>query len=203
MEQSYYNRRRAFIESQIVLIEHDFTPSEKWLSKAQNANDKIPLTIIDSVLTKLNMNNRKQYKQTFNRQSIRQILEQLQYLWDQKRKDALEGRVRVERQENFDDLKWIESFPEEWPQNSNCELDDEQLERYTQLRSRVHKIQEEYISIREKYNHYESLQSLVAPLNKSSIQQNIITKNAPVINEIKKMRVLADEYFAEEIRMSQ
>ncbi|CAG8592982.1 3148_t:CDS:2 [Funneliformis caledonium] len=163
MEQSYYNRRRAFIESQIELIEHEFTPSEKWLSKAQNANDKIPLTIIDS---------------------------QLQYLWDQKRKDALEGRVRVESRENFDDLKWIESFPEEWPQNSNCELDDEQLERYAQLRTRVHKIQEEYIAIKEKYNHYES-----------SIQQNIITKNAPVINEIKKMRVLAAEYFAEEIRM--
>ncbi|CAG8499796.1 13807_t:CDS:2 [Funneliformis mosseae] len=173
MEQSYYNRRRAFIESQIELIEHEFTPSEKWLSKAQNANDKIPLTIIDS---------------------------QLQYLWDQKRKDALEGRVRVESRENFDDLKWIESFPKEWPQNSNCELDDEQFERYAQLRTRVHKIQEEYIAIKEKYNHYESLQSLVAPLNKSSIQQNIITKNAPVINEIKKMRVLAAEYFAEEIR---
>ncbi|RIA91494.1 kinetochore Sim4 complex subunit Fta4 [Glomus cerebriforme] len=190
MEQSYYNRRQAFIESQIKLIEQEFTPSERWLSKAEKAKDKIPLSVIDSVLTKLNMNNRKQHKQTFNRQSIRQILEQLQYLWDQKRKDALEGRVRVESKENFDDLRWIESFPEEWPHTPNCELDDEQLERYAQLRSHVYKIQKEYIAIKEKSDHYKSLQNLVEPLDKSDIQQHVITKNAPVVNEIKRMRIL-------------
>ena len=52
MEQNYYSRRQAFIESQIRLISQDFTPSERWLSKAENAKDKIPLSIIDSVLTK-------------------------------------------------------------------------------------------------------------------------------------------------------
>jgi hypothetical protein len=51
------------------------------------------------------MNNKKQHKQSFNRQSIRQILEQLHYLRDQKRKDALEGRVRVELRENYDNLR--------------------------------------------------------------------------------------------------
>lgn len=53
----------------------------------------------------VNTNNKKQHKQSFNRQSIRQILEQLQYLRDQKFKDALEGRVRVEIKENYDDLR--------------------------------------------------------------------------------------------------
>lgn len=53
----------------------------------------------------MNTNNKKQHKQSFNRQSIRQILEQLQYLRDQKFKDALEGRVRVEIKENYDDLR--------------------------------------------------------------------------------------------------
>lgn len=52
MEQNYYNCRQAFIESQIKLIEQDFTPSERWLSKAERARDQIPLSVIDSVLTK-------------------------------------------------------------------------------------------------------------------------------------------------------
>jgi hypothetical protein len=55
MEQNYYNSRQAFIESQIKLIEQDFTPSERWLSKAERAKDQIPLSVIDSVLTKCNI----------------------------------------------------------------------------------------------------------------------------------------------------
>ncbi|CAB4417873.1 unnamed protein product [Rhizophagus irregularis] len=179
MEQNYYNCRQAFIESQIKLIEQDFTPSERWLSKAERARDQIPLSVIDSVFNKI-----------FNRQSIRQILEQLQYLRDQKFKDALEGRVRVEIKENYDDLSWIESFPEKWPYVSNYEIDEEQFERYAPLRSSVRKLQEEYIAIKEKCDHYKSLYALVEPLDKSDIQQNVIAKNAPVVNEIKRMRIL-------------
>ncbi|CAG8797811.1 23450_t:CDS:2, partial [Racocetra persica] len=90
--ENYYNQRHAFIESQIRLLEQEFefeSPTE----------EQIPLAIVDTVLSKLNQSNRKHHVQIFNRQSIRQILEQLQFIYDQKCKDALEGHIRVEKKD--------------------------------------------------------------------------------------------------------
>ncbi|CAG8750442.1 22300_t:CDS:2 [Dentiscutata erythropus] len=183
--ESYYNHKQAFIESQIRLLEQEFiTPSEAWISKVTEspAEERIPLAVVDT-------SNRKHHVQIFNRQSMRQILEQLQFIYDQKCKDALEGHIRVEKKD-YNNIKWIESFPEEWPQLGNLEYDQEELDKYADLRSRVNQIQKNYITMKEKCEHYKNLREALAPLNKSTIQQNLVAKNAPVINEINKMRIL-------------
>ncbi|KAF0451693.1 kinetochore Sim4 complex subunit Fta4 [Gigaspora margarita] len=190
--ENYYNHKQAFIESQIRLLEQEFLkPSETWLSKVTEspAEERIPLAVVDTVLSKLNQNNRKHYVQIFNRQSMRQILEQLQFIYEQKCKDALEGHIRVEKKD-YNNIKWIESFPEEWPQLGNLEYDQEELDKYADSRSRVYQIQKNYITMKEKCEYYKNLRDALLPLNKSTIQQNLVAKNAPVINEINKMRIL-------------
>ncbi|RIB09435.1 kinetochore Sim4 complex subunit Fta4, partial [Gigaspora rosea] len=189
--ENYYNHKQAFIESQIRLLEQEFLkPSETWTSKvSESAEERIPLAVVDTVLSKLNQNNRKHHVQIFNRQSMRQILEQLQFIYEQKCKDALEGHIRVEKRD-YNNIKWIESFPEEWPQLGNLEYDQEELDKYADLRSRVYQIQKNYITMKEKCEYYKNLRDALVPLNKSTIQQNLVAKNAPVINEINKMRIL-------------
>ncbi|CAG8658209.1 12172_t:CDS:2, partial [Racocetra persica] len=61
---------------------------------------------------------------------------------------------------------------------------------YADLRSRVYKIQQDYITMKEKCEYYKNLRDNLAPLNKSTIQQNLVAKNSPVVNEINKMRIL-------------
>ncbi|CAG8683039.1 5554_t:CDS:2, partial [Cetraspora pellucida] len=190
--ENYYNHRQAFIESQIRLLEQEFiTPSEAWISKVTKSptEERIPLATVDTVLSKLNQSNRKHHVQIFNRQSIRQILEQLQFIYEQKCKDALEGHISVEKKD-YNNIKWIESFPEEWPQLGNLDYDQEDLDKYADLRTRVYKIQQNYIIMKEKCEYYKNLRDNLTPLNKSTIQQNLVAKNAPIVNEINKMRIL-------------
>ncbi|CAG8819386.1 13175_t:CDS:2, partial [Gigaspora margarita] len=152
--ENYYNHKQAFIESQIRLLEQVFLkPSETWLSKVTEspAEERIPLAVVDTVL--INQNIRKHHVQIFNRQSMRQILEQLQFIYEQKCKDALEGHIRVEKKD-YNNIKWTESFPEEWPQLGNLEYDQEELDKF-------------------------NLRDALLPLNKSTIQQNLVAKNAP------------------------
>ncbi|CAG8457360.1 10308_t:CDS:2 [Paraglomus occultum] len=192
-----YNHKKAFIQEQIRIFKQPFKPSSKWLTPKKHKDregdedddNAIPPSVINSVVVRLNTANKKQYLQTFSHQSVRQLLEQLQSLYDQKRRDALLGRIRVERLEDFDSLSWIDSFPSQWPIDEGYEYEQSKLERYATLRSQVCKLVKDYIKMKQRYENYKSLNDLVAPLNKRNIQQNLITRNAPIVNEITRMRI--------------
>jgi len=130
-----YNHKKAFIREQIRIFKQPFKPSPKWLTLKKHKDyegddNTIPPSVINSVVVRckyfvviyqysiwsvvsftwfilyvVNTANKKQYLQTFSHQSVRQLLEQLQSLYDQKRRDALLGRIRVERFEDFDSLR--------------------------------------------------------------------------------------------------
>ncbi|CAG8719236.1 11508_t:CDS:2, partial [Acaulospora morrowiae] len=190
MEQNYRSRKQSFIECNIETLEREFYPSKKWLSKNSNSEEPLDLSVVDNVLNDLKNVNRTQNKRIFNRQTIRQVLEQLCIIRDQKFKDAVEGRIRVDKKPNHDDIKWIESLPEEWPQLENNQFNKEKLEEYTRLRSNVYQVQKDYIAIKEKLECYKVLHKLMEPLNTSTIQQSLITRDSPVVKEIAKMRIL-------------
>ncbi|CAG8483847.1 2742_t:CDS:2 [Paraglomus brasilianum] len=189
-----YNHKKAFIREQIRIFKQPFKPSPKWLTLKKHKDyegddNTIPPSVINSVVVRLNTANKKQYLQTFSHQSVRQLLEQLQSLYDQKRRDALLGRIRVERFEDFDSLSWIDSFPSQWPTDEGYEYERSKLARYATLRSQVCKLVKDYIKMKQRYENYKSLNDLVAPLNKRNIQQNLISRNAPIVKELTKMRI--------------
>ncbi|CAH1762912.1 567_t:CDS:2 [Entrophospora sp. SA101] len=115
MEKSnYYHKKQEFIESQIEILQQNlFSYSEEWAKENEESDNRIPKQVVDPVIKKLMTSIKSQQKQIFNNQTIRQVLDQLQFLYYQKQKNALEGYIRVE-ESDFQDPRWIESFPEEW-----------------------------------------------------------------------------------------
>ncbi|CAG8586644.1 3511_t:CDS:2 [Diversispora eburnea] len=193
VDQDYCLQKQSFIESQIEILTQEFHPSKKWISENKFAEEPLNMSIVNNAVNKLNNSNRIENKRIFNRHTIRQVIEQLSIIRRQKLKDLLDGRINVEIKPNYDNIKWIESFPEEWPPQLE-EFDEEKLEKldeYEEKRSLVYNVQTNYIAMKEKYEYYKNLHKLMEPLNNSNhIQQNLITRNSPVIDEISKMRIL-------------
>ncbi|CAJ0865311.1 2799_t:CDS:2 [Entrophospora sp. SA101] len=178
MEKSnYYHKKQEFIESQIEILQQNlFSYSEEWAKENEESDNRIPKQVVDPVIKKLMTSIKSQQKQIFNNQTIRQVLDQLQFLYYQKQKYALEGYIRVE-ESDFQDPKWIESFPEEWST----------LEK---IREKVYQAQKEFMEVKEKYEYYKHLNELLSRMNTSNIQKNMLVKNSPIYNEVEKMKNL-------------
>ncbi|CAJ0906837.1 3868_t:CDS:2 [Entrophospora sp. SA101] len=181
MEKSnYYHKKQEFIESQIEILQQNlFSYSEEWAKENEESDNRIPKQVVDPVIKKLMTSIKSQQKQIFNNQTIRQVLDQLQFLYYQKQKYALEGYIRVE-ESDFQDPKWIESFPEEWST----------LEK---IREKVYQAQKEFMEVKEKYEYYKHLNELLSRMNTSNIQKNMLVKNSPIYNEVEKMKNLEFE----------
>nr|CAG8545221.1 2024_t:CDS:2 [Entrophospora candida] len=179
MEKSnYYHKKQEFIESQIEILQQNlFSYSEEWTTENEESDNRIPKQVVDPVIKKLMTSIKSQQKQIFNNQTIRQVLDQLQFLYYQKQKNALEGYIRVE-ESDFQDPRWIESFPEEW---STLE---------SKIREKVYQAQKEFMEVKEKYEYYKHLNELLLRMNTNSIQKNMLVKNSPVYNEVEKMKSL-------------
>ncbi|CAJ0762571.1 16499_t:CDS:2 [Entrophospora sp. SA101] len=159
MEKSnYYHKKQEFIESQIEILQQNlFSYSEEWTTENEESDNRIPKQVVDPV--------------------IRKFLDQLQFLYYQKQKNALEGYIRVE-ESDFQDPRWIESFPEEW---STLE---------SKIREKVYQAQKEFMEVKEKYEYYKHLNELLLRMNTNNIQKNMLVKNSPVYNEVEKMKSL-------------
>ncbi|CAJ0895361.1 1694_t:CDS:2 [Entrophospora sp. SA101] len=179
MEKSnYYHKKQEFIESQIEILQQNlFSYSEEWAKENEESDNRIPKQVVDPVIKKLMTSIKSQQKQIFNNQTIRQVLDQLQFLYYQKQKNALEGYIRVE-ESDFQDPRWIESFPEEW---STLE---------SKIREKVYQAQKEFMEVKEKYEYYKHLNELLLRMNTNNIQKNMLVKNSPVYNEVEKMKSL-------------
>ncbi|CAH1759815.1 11380_t:CDS:2 [Entrophospora sp. SA101] len=202
MEKSnYYHKKQEFIESQIEILQQNlFSYSEEWAKENEESDNRIPKQVVDPVIKKLMTSIKSQQKQIFNNQTIRQVLDQLQFLYYQKQKYALEGYIRVE-ESDFQDPKWIESFPEEWSTLESNETYKEELKVYAEIREKVYQAQKEFMEVKEKYEYYKHLNELLSRMNTSNIQKNMLVKNSPIYNEVEKMKNLDDQYFRKEIRI--
>lgn len=106
----------------------------------------------------------KSLRLSFNSQSIRQLLEQLESSQHELRKKASQGGIIV-RTKSVPELlesDWIESFPQTWQhrqgndaRSSEAPLDSSRVQKYADLRSRIVTLQAKYQTLKEKHEYYK------------------------------------------------
>lgn len=119
----------------------------------------------------------KSLRLSFNNQSIRQLLEQLESNQHELRKKASQGGIIIRTKSVSELLEsdWIESFPKTWqhrqgkdahtptsPSSSSTSiipaeapLDSSRVQKYADLRSRIVTLQAKYQTLKEKHEYYK------------------------------------------------
>ncbi|KAF9365169.1 hypothetical protein BGX34_011141 [Mortierella sp. NVP85] len=208
----YYHDKKAFIHTQVRLLEAPIQLPSDWKRHSQHrttqegTRDSIPDNVVSTALSKLHATSRKASRLTFNNQSIRQLLEQLEANQYELRRKARRGGIviRTKPVQEVLETDWIDMFPETWQQedgrssatgtdpsssSSAARTPATKQQKYADLRSRIVTLQKKYQSLKDKHEHYKALQLEVRRLHTGEIQQNILSPDSQVIQELEKMKV--------------
>ncbi|KAG0323487.1 hypothetical protein BGZ99_002744 [Dissophora globulifera] len=213
----YYHDKKAFVNAQVRLLEDPITPPPDWRRHRARFNDKgqphkpLPDTVVSAALSRLHASSKKASRLSFNSQSIRQILEQLEANQYEMRRKAKQGGIIIRTRSIQEILNsdWIDAFPETW-QHHQDEMTGEgssassasastsvaatpsssRLQKYADLRSRIVALQARYQNLKEKHEYYTTLQSEIQRLDTGEIQKTVLSPDSQVVQELEKMKVL-------------
>ncbi|KAG0306404.1 hypothetical protein BGZ98_002443 [Dissophora globulifera] len=218
----YYHDKKAFVNAQVRLLEDPITPPPDWRRHRARLNDKgqphktLPDTVVSAALSRLHASSKKASRLSFNSQSIRQILEQLEANQYEMRRKAKQGGIIIRTRSIQEILNsdWIDAFPETW-QHQQDEMTGEgstassasastsaastsaaatptssRLQKYADLRSRIVALQARYQNLKEKHEYYTTLQSEIRRLDTGEIQKTVLSPDSQVVQELEKMKVL-------------
>ncbi|KAI7817143.1 kinetochore Sim4 complex subunit Fta4 [Gamsiella multidivaricata] len=216
----YYHDKKAFINAQVRLLETPMQPPSDWrhhrarLNARGEAHTSIPEGVVSAVLSKLHTISTKSSRMTFNSQSIRQMLEQLEANQYELRKKARQGGViiRTKSAQEILESDWIDMFPETWQQHQDeaglsATSNDpslysssiaplaptpslSRLQKYADLRSRIVAMQTRYQELKDKHEYYRTLRTEIRRLDAGEIQKNILSPDSHVIQELERMKVI-------------
>ncbi|CAO3574385.1 unnamed protein product [Mortierella alpina] len=218
----YYHDKKAFINSQVRLLEAPIRPSSDWrrhrsrLTEQGEIQASIPDAVVASVLSKAHALSKKSLRLSFNSQSIRQLLEQLESNQYELRRKAKQGGIII-RTKSIPELlnsDWIDMFPETWQhgQDNDTEMPynegpsqlagkssavslasisrDPRVQKYAQLRSRIVALQARHSALKDKHEYYKTLQNEIRRLDAGQIENNILAPDSQVYQELQKMKLL-------------
>ncbi|KAF9951275.1 hypothetical protein BGZ72_007187 [Mortierella alpina] len=218
----YYHDKKAFINSQVRLLEAPIRPSSDWrrhrarLTEQGEEQASIPDAVVASVLSKVHAISKKSLRLSFNSQSIRQLLEQLESNQYELRRKAKQGGIII-RTKSIPELlnsDWIEMFPETWQHGQDIDAEmlynegpshvagrssaipmasiskDPRAQKYAQLRSRIVTLQARYSALKDKHEYYKTLQNEIRRLDAGQIERNILAPDSQVYQELHKMKSL-------------
>ncbi|KAG0333405.1 hypothetical protein BG000_009189 [Podila horticola] len=127
----YYHDKKAFINAQVRLLEAPVQPPSEWRRTRSRLNNdgtthtSIPDSVVSSVLGKVHANTRKSLRLTYNHQSLRQLLEQLESNQHDLRKKARRGGITIRTRPVREILEssWIDMFPETWQHTNRQDME--------------------------------------------------------------------------------
>ncbi|KAG0359492.1 hypothetical protein BG005_000720 [Podila minutissima] len=128
----YYHDKKAFITAQVRLLEAPVQLPSDWrrtrsrLNNDGTAHTSIPDSVVSSVLGKVHANTRKSLRLSYNHQSLRQLLEQLESNQHDLRKKARRGGIiiRTKPVREILESSWIDMFPETWQPNNRQDTEN-------------------------------------------------------------------------------
>ncbi|OCK84363.1 hypothetical protein K432DRAFT_320534 [Lepidopterella palustris CBS 459.81] len=205
--------KSSFLRTQTRILSQQLQPSEQWLGGVESAGN-IPENVIRDVTREVNRQLRRHNKTVYSSLSIRHVAEQIDQLyWDSAAPDlevhdpvaatndeeGATSNIRVE-----DDLRLDENIaklPPTWtpsysirplPTSSSSSSPATQ-EAYTNILTRLHSISARRLTLAQKLSTYRTLLILLKPYRnpQSTIQPNLVTRDATLGAELLKTRTLA------------
>ncbi|KAG0291188.1 hypothetical protein BGZ96_005411 [Linnemannia gamsii] len=189
----YYHDKKAFIHSQVRLLESPIAPPKDWrrhrarLTAGGEPHKSIPDSVVTATLAKES-----------NQHELR--------------KKASQGGIiiRTKSVSELLECDWIESFPKTWQHiqgkdahssisssssttsiiPAEAPLDSSRAQKYADLRSRIVTLQAKYQTLKEKHEYYKNLQNEIRQLDAGEVQKNMLTPDSQVVRELEKMKVL-------------
>ncbi|KAF8980261.1 hypothetical protein BGZ46_004445 [Entomortierella lignicola] len=219
----YYHDKKVFINSQIRLLEAPIQPPADWrrhrarLNSEGETQKSIPDAIVQAALSKLHATSNKSSRLTFNNQTVRQLLEQLESNQYELRRKARKGGIiiRTKPVQELLESDWIDMFPETWQQQQGDGEEPEslsstggeqssstpapsiarplattRLQKYSDVRSRIVALQHKYQSLKDKHEYYKTLKTDVQRLDAGEIEKNILSSSSPVVTQLEKTKML-------------
>ncbi|RUS23047.1 hypothetical protein BC937DRAFT_93002 [Endogone sp. FLAS-F59071] len=179
---AYYLRKKAFLESQLALIEQPFELPQHWLEDGHHAEgeDAVPPRHLHTAVQKMNAELRKQFLQSFSHQSTRQVLDQLQTAHTEAETKGIgNGQgVKVGKLDLMDTGL------------SRTLRSGRGLRRYAELRARVLSLQRSYLSVKGRHSYYQTLHSLLSKLDVQAVQQMVPSRDSAVVKELERTKTL-------------
>ncbi|KAI8351751.1 hypothetical protein B0O80DRAFT_500107 [Mortierella sp. GBAus27b] len=179
----YYHDKKAFIHTQIRLLEAPVQLPSDWRATSRRLLKEAALILFQMALfpqpypNVIHASTKKSSRLTFNNQSVRQLLEQLEANQYELRKKARQGGIIIR-------TKPVQE------QRLHFALNAAKAQKYADLRSRIVTLQKKYQSLKDRHDHYKALQLEVRRLQTGEIQQNILSPDSQVVQELQKMKAL-------------
>ncbi|KAK4191544.1 kinetochore Sim4 complex subunit Fta4 [Podospora australis] len=204
--------KQTFLQTQTRTLSQPLAPSRSWRNSNSNfspdasSNNQdgqrqrpIPEKQLDDALQKLNHRLAQHCRRVYAPQTTRHIAEQLDALYYSSSASAvpddgddeeagLEG-VGVNTASDLADEKIISSLPSTW---ESQEQEEKEREKYAELVSQLNALNQQRKETESRLAKLHHLQSLLQPFvpAQENVQQNLVTKNGEIEEELSKMRML-------------
>ncbi|KAN0113073.1 Kinetochore Sim4 complex subunit Fta4 [Hyaloscypha variabilis] len=183
-----------FLTSQILALSTPLSPSSAFVSSNSSAEENaLRQKSIDEALHKLNGLLKKHNRLAYGPQAKRHVAEQVDRLYWVAGERGVQGGGEewVERGVDYRRENIIEELPEEWSEEAAAKA-PEQAQKYKELQQKLAGLNERRKQARERVEGYKAFKETLDLLagEAAGLQDNLVTKNGKVEEELEKMRRL-------------
>lgn len=189
--------KEAFITAQTNLLSQPLGPSRTWRRANDASNQPIPPRLLDDVLFSLNHTIQQHCRRVYPPQASYNVAEQISNSYLRDAEDRVRGLKESEstigKELDFVADDSIEALPTSWPIEKDIESDPAAAEEYEALVQRLTELTEQRRQLRLRVQRLRRMEASVKPLSATednNVQDNLVTKNGPVEQELEKMRAL-------------
>ncbi|KAG6076910.1 hypothetical protein E4U30_007616 [Claviceps sp. LM220 group G6] len=189
--------KEAFISAQTNLLSQPLAPSRTWLRANESSNQPIPVRLLDDILFTLNQTIQQHCRRVYPPQASYNVAEQISSSYLRDAEDRVRGLKESEstigRELDFVADNSIEALPTAWPIEKDIDNDPAAAEEYESFVQRLTELTEQRRQLRLRVQQLRRIEASVKPLSatdENNIQDNLITKNGPVEEELATMRSL-------------
>ncbi|KAE9375354.1 hypothetical protein N431DRAFT_555797 [Stipitochalara longipes BDJ] len=183
-----------FLTSQILALSTPLSPSSTFVSSNSSAEENaLRQKSIDEALHRLNGLLKKHNRLAYGPQAKRHVAEQVDRLYWVAGERGVhgDGEEWAERGVDYRRENIIEELPEEWSEEAAAKA-PEQAQKYKELQQKLAELNERRKQARERVEGYKTFKETLDLLSgeEAGLQDNLVTKNGEVEEELEKMRRL-------------
>ncbi|CAM1501173.1 Fc.00g103350.m01.CDS01 [Cosmosporella sp. VM-42] len=190
--------KQSFITTQTTILAQPLAPSRTWNAANDASEQPVPERAVQDALFHLNHSVQQHGRRIYAPQASRNIAEQINSVYTKDAERRAEGDGDVEggigRELDLTDGDSIEVLPPAWISDKDVTNYPMEAKRYADAVQQLMGLNEKRKQLKEQVARLSRLKVAVEPLRTSDggvgVQENIVTRNGVVEQELERMRFL-------------